>query len=151
MLKRMDDGRPAILLEDAFARFVPCRGYVENVARAIVLAIAAEPAGTRIYNVAEPDPYTEADWTAKVAAAAGWKGRVIELPRDRMPQHLLLPYNSEQHLYKDSTRIRQELGYTERVPVEEALRRTVEWERANPPDKIDPAQYDYAAEDAALA
>jgi hypothetical protein len=31
------------------------------------------------------------------------------------------------------------------------LRRTVEWERAHPPDKVDPASFDYAAEDAALA
>jgi len=32
----------------------------------------------------------------------------------------------------------------------EALRRTIEWERANPP-AYEPAQFDYAAEDAALA
>jgi hypothetical protein len=30
-------------------------------------------------------------------------------------------------------------------------RRTVEWERAHPPENVDPASFDYAAEDAALA
>lgn len=49
----------------------------------------------------------------------------------------------------DSTRIRAELKYTEPVPVEEALRRTIEWERTNP--QIDPKQYDYKAEDEAMA
>ncbi len=50
----------------------------------------------------------------------------------------------------DSSRIRHELGYREVVPLQEAVRRTVAWERANPPD-IDPDRFDYAAEDALLA
>jgi hypothetical protein len=36
------------------------------------------------------------------------------------------------------------------VPLDEAIRRTVEWERANPPLAINPQQFDYAAEDAAM-
>ena len=47
----------------------------------------------------------------------------------------------------DSKRIRAELGYVEPITVDETLRRTVAWEKANPPREIDPAQYDYAAED----
>jgi nucleoside-diphosphate-sugar epimerase len=30
----------------------------------------------------------------------------------------------------DSSKIRRELGYREQVPFDEALRRTIEWERA---------------------
>jgi len=51
----------------------------------------------------------------------------------------------------DSTRIRTELGYRERVPIDEGIRRTVEWERANPPGEFNPYVFDYAAEDAAAA
>jgi hypothetical protein len=51
----------------------------------------------------------------------------------------------------DTTRIRAELGYMEVVPQEEALRRTVEWQRANPPEKYDPKEFDYATEDTILA
>jgi nucleoside-diphosphate-sugar epimerase len=43
------------------------------------------------------------------------------------------------------------LGYTEPTLLDEAMRRSVAWERANPPDEFDPAKFDYAAEDAALA
>jgi nucleoside-diphosphate-sugar epimerase len=150
-VKRMQDKRPAILYEQSFAQCVPCRGYVENVAHAIALAATTAASAGRVYNVAEPGAYTEAEWTAKIGAVAGWRGRVMALPRHQTPQHLILPYNFEQHLYLDSTRIRAELGYTECVPVEEALRRTIEWERANPPQHIDPAQYDYRAEDECLA
>jgi hypothetical protein len=46
--------------------------------------------------------------------------------------------------------IRDELGYGEPVAPEEALRRTIEWERTHPPP-IDPGKFDYAAEDAALS
>jgi nucleoside-diphosphate-sugar epimerase len=151
VVKRILDDRRAIVFEESFARCVPCRGYVENVAYAIALAATSEGAAGRVYNVAEPDYYTEADWTAKIGAVVGWQGRVIAVPRHQAPQHLVLPYNLEQHLFMDSTRIRAELGYFECVPVDEALRRTFEWEQANPPQRFDSAQYDYLAEDEAIA
>ena len=34
-----------------------------------------------------------------------------------------------------SRRLRQELRYTEPIDLDEALRRTITWERANPPDQ----------------
>jgi nucleoside-diphosphate-sugar epimerase len=151
VIKRIEDRRPVILFESRHARSVPCRGYVENVARAIALAVTSDRAAGRVYNVADPDPVTEVEWASKVGATAGWEGRVVALPRDRAPKHLIHPYRFEQHLFMDSSRIRAELGYAEPVTIEEALRRTAGWEKANPPERIDPAQYDYAAEDEALA
>jgi hypothetical protein len=56
----------------------------------------------------------------------------------------------EQHVIVDSSRIRRELGYCEIVPRAEALRRTVEWERAHPPDSVPPEAFDYPAEDRAM-
>lgn len=67
-----------------------------------------------------------------------------------LPEHLVVPYNFEHHLDCDTNRIRRELGFVERIPREEAMQRTIEWERAHPPDQIDPAAFNYAAEDAAL-
>ena len=49
----------------------------------------------------------------------------------------------------DSNRIRRELRYVETIPEEEGLRRTIEWERLNPPGSTYP-EPDYAAEDAVL-
>ena len=43
-IKRMDDGRPAILLDEAYASWRWSRGYVEDVAHAIVLAVTDERA-----------------------------------------------------------------------------------------------------------
>jgi nucleoside-diphosphate-sugar epimerase len=38
-LKRMDDGRPAIVLDEGLTRWKCPRGYVEDVAAAIALAV----------------------------------------------------------------------------------------------------------------
>lgn len=150
VLKRIDDGRRAILMEEGFAAWRSPRGYVENVAAALALAAVSEQAAGRIYNVAETPAYSELDWARKIAAAAGWSGEFVTLPKERIPAHLLQPGNAAQHWEADSSRIRQELGYREPVPIDEAIRRTIEWERAHPPETIDPHPFDYAAEDAAI-
>jgi dTDP-D-glucose 4,6-dehydratase len=58
--------------------------------------------------------------------------------------------NAEQDIVVDTSRIREELGYQERVELEEALRSTVSWERANPPNEINAKAFDYVTEDAFL-
>jgi nucleoside-diphosphate-sugar epimerase len=150
-LKRMDDGRPAIILREGLARWRWSRGYVENVAQAVVLAVTKSHAARRIYNVAEQEALSEADWVKRVASAAGWKGDVVVVPKDRVQPWMEGGSNTDQEWFTDTTRIREELGYKEIISQSQALRRTVEWERANPPEKIDPKQFDYAREDAFLA
>ena len=44
----------------------------------------------------------------------------------------------------------EELGYHEIVSRDEALEKTIEWERANPPPDLKIGDFDYAAEDDAL-
>ena len=150
ILKRIRDGRPAILLHEKTAAWSGPRGYVENVASAIALAATDSRAAGRIYNVAESETFPEMGWTAKIAGAAGWRGSVIALHPDGTPQHLMPAGNYDQHWTVSSARIREELGYEEPVELETALARTVDWELANPPEEIDLKQFDYAAEDEAL-
>ena len=150
-LKRMDDGRPAILLNEAYAGWRWSRGYVEDVAHAIALAVTDERAAGRIYNVCDERAFTEGEWVKEIARVSGWKGEVVALPSHQLPQSLRREmFDLNQQYEVDSGRIRRELGYSEIVPFDEALRRTIEWERANPPEKILPEDFNYAAEDAAL-
>jgi nucleoside-diphosphate-sugar epimerase len=151
VLKRIGDGRRAILFEEGNAAWRSPRGYVDNVAAAIALAAVSEQAAGRIYNVAERPAFSELEWARKIAAAAGWDGEFVVLPKDRMPAHLVQKGNSAQHWEADSARIRRELGYREPVPLDEAIRRTVEWERAHPIGAFNPHPFDYAAEDAAYS
>jgi nucleoside-diphosphate-sugar epimerase len=148
-VKRIDDDRPAILLEDGLAQMGLPRGYVENVAAAIALATTSDRAKNKIYNVAEP-PLIELEWARQIGDAAGWKGEIIPLSKDDTPAHLRQPYNTAQDWTVSGDRIRTELGFTEPIAIPEALRRTIEWERANPPANLPAATFDYGAEDAAI-
>jgi nucleoside-diphosphate-sugar epimerase len=150
-LKRMDDNRPIIPLEQGMAGWRWTKGYVENIAAAIVLAVTDQNATGRIYNLGEEESLSEAEWIGAIGAAAGWNGRVVIASKERLPAHLLSDVNTDQHLVVDTTRIRKELGYTESVSRDEALSRTIAWERTHPPNEIDPKMFDYGAEDALLA
>lgn len=146
-LKRMDDKRPTILLDANVASWRWTRSYVENVAAAIVLAITDDRATGRIYNVGEVRTLTIAEWVRAIADTADWKGNIVAVPADRLPPHLVADMDTKQDLLVDTTRIRRELGYREPIELNEALARTIPWERANPPTEIDARQFDYAAED----
>lgn len=150
LVKRMNDRRPVIVFEEKTAQWRSPRGYVENVAAAIGLAATSERAVGRVYNVSEPETFSEIEWARRIAVVTQWSGRSVILPSDRAPQHLRLPGNLDQHWVADTTRIREELGYREPIELDEAIRRTIEWERAYPPVRVDPRQFDYAAEDRAI-
>lgn len=150
ILKRIDDGRKQIIFADDVAPLRTPRGYVEDVGAAVALAASSPRAAGRIYNVCETESFGELDWARKIAAAAKWAGQFIVLPHDKTPKHLLWPANTAQHVVASSERIRKELGYRELLPREEAIHRTIEWERANPP-AVPTAQFNYEAEDEALS
>lgn len=147
LVRKFDAGRPAVLLPADVAAWRGARGYVENVAGAIVLA-ATDPRGAgRVYNVAAEPTLEERAWVAAVAAAAGWRGRVVEVPADRLPEAMRGGFNAAQHLDAATARIRRELGYREQVAFEEGVRRTVAWERENPlPVRPEEAEADAAEE-----
>lgn len=150
VVKRVQDGRPAILMPEDQAAWRGPRGYVDDVAHAIVLASTSDRAKGRTYHFCEEPAATELEWMKKAAEQMGWHGRFVVLPREKTPKHLLAPFNTAQHGVAASSRIRRELGYREIVPIDEALKQTVAWEQANPPRGPTFHQFDYEAEDTAL-
>lgn len=146
-IRRMDDGRPAIILDEARASRRWSRGYVENVAAAVGLAVVDPRSSGRIFNVAAPETPTEAAWVRQIGEAAGWYGDVVTAPSESLPPDLRSPLKVPQDLVVSSERLRMELDYSEPVTAAEALRRTIVWERKNPPPTQPP---DYVAEDAVL-
>jgi nucleoside-diphosphate-sugar epimerase len=147
-LKRIDHGRRAILPDEDLAGWKPPRGFVENVTAAIALAVGDDRAVRRIYNVAESAGPNEADWVRKIGDRAGWDGEIVLATQGRIP----VPYHLKQSLDLDSSRIRRELDYTEPVTQDDALARTIAWERAHPPEQPSSiGMVDYATEHAFLA
>jgi len=89
------------------------RGYVENVADAIALATIDRRAAGKIYNVGESDAPMESEW---VRMLGGRMNIVAESP---------LPFDWRYELVTDTSAIRRDLGYAERVSREEAIARTI--------------------------
>ncbi len=150
VVKRIADRRSHIIFGDAQAAWRSPRGYVANVAAAIALAATDSRAAGRIYNICEEPAFSELEWAKRIAAQMRWHGEFVVLPMERTPNHLLQPGNYAQHWTASSARIRHELGYAEPVTIEEAIQQTIAWEKETPPT-LPLAQFDYAAEDAALA
>jgi len=146
MLKRMDDRRPVILFAKGVAEWRAPRGYVENVAAAIVLATLADHPTHTIYNVAEAENRSELEWARILAEVVGWRGEFVIVDDIDAPPALRPPGNLAQHWAVDTARIRTDLHYVEPIPIAIALQRTIDWERSKPPS----VAIDYAAEDAVV-
>ena len=150
-LKKMLDGRSVILLGEESAHWRFIRGYIDDIAEAIVAATANASATGRIYNVGDGNYCTEREWVESIAKAAGWKGEIRTLPEDKLPDHLGQLANPAQDLIYDVSRIRKELGWEHRTDLNVGMKRTVDWARENPPEEYDQSIFDYDAEDRALA
>jgi nucleoside-diphosphate-sugar epimerase len=149
-IKRMEDRRPAILLETAQAAWRWSHGYVENVAQAVARAVMDERAVGKSYNVGEAAVPTMAERVRRIGEVMGWPGDIVPLSQDRLPPHLRGPFEPRQHLVMDTSRVRAELEFSESITPETGLQRTIEWERSNPPESGDPGPQEYSAEDAVL-
>lgn len=139
-LQRMVDGRRGILLEEEQAAWRWTRGYVGNVAAAIALAVADGRSARRVFNVGDEPALSEREWVERIGAAAGWSGRVVAVQPSELPNHLKQPFDWRYELWTDTSSIRDELGYVEPIPLDEALERTVEWERSTL-EGIEPLNY----------
>jgi len=127
------------------------RAYVEDVAKAVVLALESEQAVGEIFNVGEDRVLTMKQWAEAVAAVMGAELEVVIVPDERLPQHLGLYKTHQQHIVGDTSKIRQKLGYCEAYLMTERLRRSVDWHIQHPPREYRQDTFDYEAEDRALA
>ncbi|MBX3072649.1 NAD-dependent epimerase/dehydratase family protein [Candidatus Obscuribacterales bacterium] len=149
-LRRMDDGRKHILLGKQQAKWQLTRGYVDDVASAVVVASEDQSNGSFIYNIGEDDSMPEMEWVKLVGKAAGWQGEVLAVDEELLPTHIKQDYDWRQHLTIDTEPFRTKFNWTESVPRDEALALTVAWQRQNPPETVDLDKFDYDAEDEVL-
>lgn len=154
ILQRMRDGRPAILVAEDHVAWRATYGYVEDVAAGILAAAEAPEAGGRTYNLGEAEAWSWREWIEAFAGVIGWTGHVVEVPAKGAPEHvagLSTVYDLGYPLMLDTRLAREELGYAEIVPPEDALGETARFELAAPtPVGLRP-QDTYREEDLFLA
>jgi nucleoside-diphosphate-sugar epimerase len=154
VVKRVLDQRKILILADG-GRSVDTVAYVENVAHAVLLAVDhIDVSAGHVYNVSDDELYSRGQVARIIADELGHTFEIINLPAQvARPAYPTLQHHSTQHRVVDTTRIRSELGYSDRVAPLEALRRTVRWQVKHLPSEHhrlmevlqDP--FDYAAED----
>jgi nucleoside-diphosphate-sugar epimerase len=93
---------------------------------AVALAAESDHSSRRVFNVAEREAFSEIEWARLIARHAGWSGRIAPVPSEEMPPPTKGDFR--QHWVASSDKVRRELKYAEVVPMEEAIKRTVEWE-----------------------
>jgi nucleoside-diphosphate-sugar epimerase len=144
-VRRMDDQRPALVLEEPLADWRRSREYVGNVAGAILAAVVDPRAAGRIYNVAPERTLTEEEWIRAIADVVGWPGEIVRVPTMDLPEAMRASIDFRQELVMDSTRIHAELGFAPTVPLRDGLRAAIESARTTPL-----APTEYVVEDAIL-
>jgi nucleoside-diphosphate-sugar epimerase len=155
-VNRVLDGRQRIALPDGGLSLFH-RGYVDDVARAAVLALESPNTVGRTYNVGHERVLTVRAIAELVGQAMDHQWEVVSVPSEQLPP--TNPYASPYHIVYDLRRIQADLGYRDSVSLQEGMRRTVEWLLADPPTPqtwgvaryLKDDAFDYAAEDAAIA
>jgi len=127
-LRQMDAGSDIIISEEK-ARWRWTRGYVEDIARGFALAALDQKAIDRVYNLGEKEAESEIAWIKRIGKVADWKGEIKMRPTASLSEDLKEPYDWSHDLAANTERVRRDLGYREIVPPEDALHRTITWER----------------------
>ncbi|MEZ4655112.1 MAG: NAD-dependent dehydratase, partial [Candidatus Eisenbacteria bacterium] len=147
--KPMEDGRRALVYEDTYDSWCSTYGYVVNVAEAMAVA-CTHPQARGIYNVGDASP-SIADLARQVAQKVGWDGEIVTAAKTDLPPELHPDMDTAQGLVCDCRKLERELGYRPLFDLDQTLERTLEWERAHPPEPIPPGTLQYEAENAYLA
>jgi nucleoside-diphosphate-sugar epimerase len=149
-VKRMADNRPAVLIDEAQRDWRWARVYVQNLAVPIARAATEEIAIGKTYNLCDQPTHSELEWATRLAKVMDYRGEIRMTPSDLLPQSLRSDIDTRQHMILDTTAIKRDLNYCEMVDEPLALRRTIDWELANPP-KDSRIEEEYPIEDAAIS
>jgi nucleoside-diphosphate-sugar epimerase len=132
-LRKMEKGRKAIVLALTLSNWCWGRGYVKNIAAAICHFLSKESTASAVFNLGDPVTLSEAHWVEHIAGSAGWKGKIVVVPDDQLPDPLKVPFNAAQDWAIDASRFRSGTGFTEPFTLQESLAETIAWLRQNPP------------------
>ncbi len=144
ILSRVRAGRTRIPV--GAGTWLGTRGFVEDVARGIRLAVETQGIERQVFNLGETRTYPVGQWAQMILDAAGSGAELVRVPTGKLPADLGMTGNIAQHLLVDSSKAGAVLGWEDTDP-RQALRASVTWHMANPPQEK-PA--DFAADDAAL-
>jgi nucleoside-diphosphate-sugar epimerase len=156
IIRRIKEGRKQIIVPGGGMALIS-RGYAENMAHGILLAVdnPSTSAG-QIYNITDERILTVREWIRLVSQVLNHEFEFVEIPFNMLrhdfsntPTQALFPY----HRVQDITKIKEQLGYRELVPVDKGMELSVRWLLKNPLARDGEIEkslgdpFDYAVED----
>ncbi len=144
ILRRVRAGRTAIPVGGG--GWLATRCYAGDVADAVLLAAGSQAAHGQVFNVGEPHTRSALGWAGQILAAAGHSAELVRVPDELLPEDMSMTRDLSQHLLLDSGKLTRTLGW-QPGPVDEAIRRSVTWHLAHPPEGADA---DFGPDDRAL-
>jgi nucleoside-diphosphate-sugar epimerase len=158
VVRRILDGRRFIILPDDGLSLIPF-GYVENLARALLLAVDQPRAAKgQIFNCGDDEKLTIRQVVEIITDSLGHGWELLSMPAAlAVPARPLMMNYRTTHRVLDTSKLRTVLGYRDAVPAREAVRLTAAWLVEHPPTPggyeetalQDP--FDYEAEDVLAA
>ncbi|HSC76678.1 MAG TPA: NAD-dependent epimerase/dehydratase family protein [Pseudomonadales bacterium] len=160
LIRRAREKRTPLILPAGGLTLVS-RGFADNIAHAIVLAVENPTASAgQIYNICDEHVIYNQEWVTRLGEIMNHRFDTIDMPFSALPSGFRA--TPPQLLYRhhcvlDINKIKQQLGYRDVVSVEEALERTVKYYMDNPLADGNEAEqnlgdpFDYVYEDAFIA
>lgn len=160
IVRRVMDQRKTLIMPGGGLTMV-ARGYSENIAHAIALAVdKPEASAGQIYNICDEEILYNHEWVARLSDILGHKFDTVHLPFELLPEGFRATATQllyRHHAVLDVGKAKRQLGYRDVVAVDEALERTVRWYMDNPIPPGGEAElnlgdpFDYAYEDQLVA
>jgi nucleoside-diphosphate-sugar epimerase len=160
IVRRVREGRRTLILPGGGLTIV-ARGYAENMAHALLLAVDRPDASAgQIYNLCDETLQFNYEWVQRLSEILDYEFECVDIPFSWLPSGFRA--TPPQLLYRhhcalDIGKIKRQLGYRDKVSFDEALERTARWYMEHPlPQGHETEQnlgdpFDYAYEDAIIA
>lgn len=160
LIRRAREKRTPLILPAGGMTLV-ARGFADNIAHAIVLAVENPAASAgQIYNICDAHTIYNHEWVTLLSEIMHHNFETIDIPFSALPTGFRatppqLLYRH--HCVMDISKLKQQLDYRDVVSVEEALERTVKYYMENPLEDGSEAEqnlgdpFDYAYEDAFIS
>ena len=156
VLRRILDGRRRVMVPGE-GMILMSRGYAENVVHGLMLALDDPTASAgQTYNICDDQLLYNREWLRLICEIMGHEFEFVDIPFSLLPAgfraapaQLLYRY----HRVMDISKVKQQLGYKDKISLETALERTVKWYVDHPPARGGEEErnlgdpYDYAYED----
>ena len=135
IVRRVRDGRKQVIVPGG-GMVLLSRGFADNIAHGIMLAVDNPTASAgQTYNISDDRVLYNREWIGLLCQIMNHEFELIDMPFSLLPAgfraaptQVLFRY----HCVQDITKIKEQLGYRDVVPVEKALELTVKWYMDNP-------------------